>query len=158
MMISGFNLHLFWPYCQQHIGSIVLAILLSMVSGSAYAGTPDADVVKVRAVNNGSAGWTFHVTVLHPDTGWDDYCNGWDVVLDSGEVLLKQSGDKFTRLLFHPHETEQPFTRGQSGLIIPADVQSVTVRAHDPVSYIGGKEITLDLASDSGPGYTIQRQ
>lgn len=121
------------------------------------AGAADANVIEVRAMQGGSGNWTFHVTVSHPDTGWDDYCDGWNVVTDAGEVLKRNSKDPFTRLLLHPHENEQPFTRSQSGLRVPEGVKSVTVRAHDIVDGFGGQEITLDLAADSGPGYTISK-
>ncbi|MCA9912700.1 MAG: hypothetical protein KC496_05110, partial [Anaerolineae bacterium] len=33
----------------------------------------NADVIFVRAVQTGENTWTFHVTVEHPDTGWEDY-------------------------------------------------------------------------------------
>ena len=128
---------------------------MTSITTVATAGSADADVEQVRAVKNGNGSWTFHVTVRHPDTGWDDYCNGWDVVTDGGEVLKAQNGDQFTRVLFHPHETEQPFTRSQGGLEIPETVKSVTVRAHDIVDGFGGKEVVIDLGTKSGPGYTI---
>ena len=115
----------------------------------------NADVLAVEAFDHGDRGWTFKVTVAHPDTGWQDYCNGWDVVTDQGEVLKRNRDDPFTRLLLHPHESEQPFTRSQGEIIIPADVKRLTVRAHDLVDGFGGQEITLDLATSSGSGYVI---
>ncbi len=136
---------------------VVLGLLNMANMEKSMAGDADADVTNVRAIDSGAAGWTFHVTVAHPDTGWDDYCNGWDVVTEDGEVLKKNSGDQFTRLLLHPHEIEQPFTRSQSGITIPNGIQSVTVRAHDIVDGFGGKQITLDLSTESGPGYTISK-
>jgi len=115
----------------------------------------DADVEYVRAVQNGDT-WTFHVTVRHPDTGWDDYADGWDVVLPDGSVLKPDSDAPFTRLLLHPHENEQPFTRSQSGLRIPDDVTQVTVRAHDIVDGFGGQTVTLDLTSSGGENYEVR--
>jgi len=47
----------------------------------------DADVTFVRAVQTGDTTWTFHVTVEHPDTGWEEYADGWDVVLPDGTVI-----------------------------------------------------------------------
>jgi len=116
----------------------------------------DADVTFVRAINTGENSWTFHVTVEHPDTGWDDYADGWDVVLPDGTVIIPNNGDAFTRVLLHPHETEQPFTRSQSNIVIPADITTVTVRAHDIVDGWGGQEITVDLTQSSGDGYTVE--
>ena len=83
----------------------------------------DADVLHVRAVQASSGKWTFHVTVRHPDTGWQDYADGWDVVAPDGAALRPDPSGPFTRLLLHPHETEQPFTRSQSRIVIPEGVE-----------------------------------
>ena len=44
------------------------------------------------------------VTLSHPDTGWDDYADGWRVERSDGSIIG-------TRELLHPHVNEQPFTR-----------------------------------------------
>ncbi len=137
--------------------SMVCLLAGSITAAIAHAGEADADVLEVHAVDSGDAGWTFHVTVAHPDTGWEDYCDGWDVVTDAGEVLKRDPGDRFTRLLLHPHETEQPFTRSQGSLVIPPGVARLSVRAHDLVDGFGGKTVEIDLSRDSGPGYVIER-
>lgn len=118
----------------------------------------DADVQFVRAVLAPDGSWSFHVTVSHPDTGWQDYADGWDVVTQDGTVLKRNEEDPFTRLLLHPHEDEQPFTRNQSGIYIPAGVSKVTVRAHDLVSGFGGKEVTVDLSAASGVNFEVERR
>jgi hypothetical protein len=117
----------------------------------------NADVLYVRAVREGDGTWTFHVTVEHPDSGWEDYADGWDVLSPAGEVLRPDRSSQFTRLLLHPHETEQPFTRSQSRIAIPEDVTQVRVRAHDIVDGFGGREVVVDLALDSGPDFEVQR-
>ncbi len=119
--------------------------------------TADADVVAVRAVEAADGTWTFHVTVAHPDTGWEDYADGWDVVLPDGTVIRPDAGSPFTRLLLHPHETEQPFTRSQAGILIPDDVTTVTVRAHDLVDGFGGREVVVDLTAAEGPDFVVER-
>ena len=50
-----------------------------------------------------------------------------------------------TRVLLHPHETEQPFIRALGGVKIPENVAEVTLRAHDRVHGYGGKEVTVRL-------------
>ncbi len=120
-------------------------------------GTANADVTFVRAVEGADGTWTFHVTVEHPDTGWEDYADGWDVVTPDGEVINPDTSTEFTRLLLHPHENEQPFTRSQSGIAIPDGVMEVTVRAHDLVDGWGGREVTVDLTQASGPDYEVER-
>lgn len=125
-------------------------------SPSPTAGPADANVDHVRAVQADNGTWTFHVTVSHPDTGWEDYADGWDVVTPDGTVLKQNQSDPFTRLLLHPHENEQPFTRSQSNLTIPDEVTQVTVRAHDLVDGFGGKEVTVDLTAESGPNFEVE--
>lgn len=139
-------------------------ILLGMDASSSdeiTAPTPisaaDANVTYVRAVYEGDDQWTFHVTVEHPDTGWDDYADGWDVVLPDGTIADPDPSNAFTRLLLHPHENEQPFTRSQSGITIPANVTQVNVRAHDIVDGFGGQTVTVDLTQASGEKYEVQR-
>ncbi len=117
----------------------------------------NADVTFVRAEQTSPDTWTFSVTVEHPDTGWEDYANGWDVVLPPGEVVYPAPGDPFTRLLLHPHVEEQPFTRSAPGIVIPADVTIVTVRAHDLVDGWGGQTITVDLNQPAGEGFEVTR-
>ena len=98
----------------------------------------EADVVKVDTKKAGNSIYHFNVTVSHADTGWDHYANKWDVVGAGGTVYG-------TRILHHPHVDEQPFTRSLSGVVIPARVKTVTVRAHDSVHKYGGKVILVDL-------------
>ena len=86
------------------------------------------------------------------------YADGWDVVSPDGSVLKVNQGDPFTRLLLHPHENEQPFTRSQSSIIIPPGTEWVRVRAHDLVAGYGGVEIMVDLNRESGPGYQVDRK
>lgn len=117
----------------------------------------NADVEFVRAVRSADGTWTFHVTVRHPDAGWQDYADGWDVVLPDGAAVKPDPDSPFTRLLTHPHETEQPFTRSQSGITIPPDVTQVTVRAHDLMDGWGGREVAVDLTAASGPNFEVQR-
>jgi hypothetical protein len=114
----------------------------------------DADVLNVKAVKQNDS-WTFSVTVTHPDTGWEDYCDGWDIVTPDGTVLKVNQSDNFSRTLLHPHENEQPFTRSQSGIIVPEGISQLRVRAHDLVNGFGGKEITIHLDQESGEGFEV---
>jgi hypothetical protein len=118
----------------------------------------NADVLHVRAVQTADDTWTFHVTVRHPDTGWEDYADGWDVLTPDGKVIKPDPESTFTRLLLHPHENEQPFIRSQSGIIIPPDVTQVRVRAHDLVDGYGGREVLVDLTVSSAPDFEVERK
>ena len=111
-------------------------VLLIGAVGSAIAGGADVEDVKFERGPDGS--YTFHVTVRHGDTGWDHYANKWDVRGPDDTVYG-------TRVLHHPHENEQPFTRSQSGIEIPAGVKKVIIRAYDSQHGTTGKEITVEL-------------
>ncbi|MFT5509673.1 MAG: hypothetical protein ACI89J_002760 [Hyphomicrobiaceae bacterium] len=107
----------------------LFAIWLVVTPSTLVAG--EADIVKVQIRKSGAQTFSFDVTVRHGDTGWKHYANKWDILTADGTVLG-------TRVLHHPHETEQPFTRSLGGVRIPTEVTSVTVRAYDSVHATGG--------------------
>ena len=109
---------------------------LAMISGQSIAG--EADVVKVEAVRSSAGTYDFHVAVKHDDTGWDHYANVWQVMAPDGSMLGE-------RVLLHPHENEQPFTRSLMGVSVPDGIDSVTVRAGDKVHEFGGAEMNVKL-------------
>jgi hypothetical protein len=113
--------------------SIVTALLASF---SAMAG--EADVVEVKVTREAAGTFAFDVTVRHADAGWEHYADRWEVIGADGAI-------HGTRVLAHPHDDEQPFTRIQGGIKVPDGVSQVTVRAHDLVHEFGGKEMTVDL-------------
>jgi hypothetical protein len=117
----------------------------------------NADILFVEARQESEDTWHFSVTVEHPDTGWEDYADGWDVVLPDGSVIKPDPDSPFTRLLLHPHETEQPFTRSQGGIEIAPEITFVTVRAHDLVDGFGGREVIVDFMSGGGTDYEVKR-
>jgi hypothetical protein len=112
-----------------------LFLLLALCTFT-YAG--EADVVDVEVRKRGSNLYDFSVTVKHQDSGWDHYANRWEIVDEQGKILD-------TRTLHHPHVDEQPFTRVLSGVVIPADIKTVTIRAHDSVHEYGGKSMRVKL-------------
>lgn len=122
---------------------LMSTVLFLATQGAWAGGNADVLEVKVRATDPGV--WHFSVTVQHPDTGWEDYADGWDVVLPGGSVVKPNAGEAFTRTLWHPHVNEQPFTRSQGGIRIPPDIKEVTVRAHDKRDGFGGREKIVSL-------------
>lgn len=123
--------------------------------GLAAEGAGNADVIYVKAQQEADGTWTFAVTVQHPDTGWEDYADGWDVVTPDGRVLKPDPQSLFTRTLLHPHENEQPFTRSQAGIVIPDGVNQLVVRAHDLIDGFGGQEVLVDLTTSRGAKYMV---
>ncbi|MFT6076553.1 MAG: hypothetical protein ACJAZ1_003488 [Yoonia sp.] len=91
------------------------AIILALLAAPAFADVPVVENVVV-------SGDRFSVTLSHPDTGWDHFADGWEVLDADGNSLG-------IRELAHPHVTEQPFTRSLSSVQIPDGAQVVYVRA-----------------------------
>lgn len=97
---------------------------------------PCADVVDVTVTPNGDT-WTVSATVRSGDTGWDKYTDVWKVYADGAEIA--------ERVLAHPHETEQPFTRSVSGVVIPDGVDAIEVAARDSVNGFCGRRFSYSL-------------
>lgn len=117
---------------------LTLLLLLSLsVPSPTLAG--EANVVAVDASCDAAQRLCrFDITVRHDDEGWDHYADRWEVLSPDGEVLA-------TRILAHPHEDEQPFTRSLSGVQIPDGIDQVILRAHDSVHQYGGETIMVQL-------------
>ncbi len=110
-----------------------------MLLGLAANGQGLAGEVRIVEVNvDCDSGCTFRVTLEHDDEGWDHYANQWDVVTLEGELLK-------SRVLMHPHEHEQPFTRSLSGVKIPAGTKAVKIRARDSKHGYSSDEYILQL-------------
>ena len=113
----------------------LLTGLILMLSSTSWAG--EADVVGGAITALGDGRFRVDATVRHDDTGWDHYANRWDVLAPDGTILG-------SRVLAHPHENEQPFTRSLT-LEIPADVTEITLQANDSVHELGGETFTLSV-------------
>ena len=74
----------------------------------------------------------FFVSVLHEDTGFEHYADGFEILSVSGEIIAK-------RVLAHPHVDEQPVTRDLRSVSIPDGITEIDVRAHDSVHGYGPK-------------------
>ena len=120
----------------KYLSIISSALLLLGAGHCARAGEADVTAVDIQAT--GADTYRIDVTVRHADEGWDHYANKWEVVAPDGKVLG-------TRVLYHPHVDEQPFTRSLSGIDIPAGIDSVSVRAYDLAHGAGGAEMTVDV-------------
>lgn len=113
-----------------------LAAGLALSPAGATAG--EADVLEAVATETGEGIFRFDVTVAHADAGWDHYADRFEIVGPDGAIIA-------TRVLLHPHDHEQPFTRSLTGVEIPPGIAAVTVRAHDSVHEYGGAEISLTI-------------
>ena len=131
---------------------LVLLIVFNLPAEESAEFNPDlnfAQVEFVKAVQSSNSSWTFYVTVRHNDKGWNHYADLWEVVdPESGEVLAE-------RVLAHPHETEQPFTRSQSRIVFPEGQRFVEVRAKCQLHGYEGKTVLVDLKTEEGGDYRV---
>lgn len=96
------------------------------------------DVVAVELRNVSDRVFDVVVTISSPYDTPERYADGWRVLDPEGNVLGIHT-------LLHDHANEQPFTRTQRGLEIPADVARVTVEGRDQANGFGGATITIDV-------------
>lgn len=116
----------------------LIALCVALL-GLQQAQAGHADVLRVEIRPGSEIGrFDLDVTLRHADSGWDHYANRWEVLAPDGRVIA-------TRILAHPHVKEQPFTRGLSGVRIPAEFTWIRLRGHDLVHGNGGREVTLSV-------------
>ena len=113
---------------------MLAVILFSMLFS--VAGANEVKIVEVKVQCRVDC--TFSVTLEHADTGWEHYANQWDVVTLDGKLLK-------SRVLYHPHVDEQPFTRSLSGVSIPKEIKQVKIRAKDLKHGYSKQEYLVDL-------------
>lgn len=110
----------------------------SGTSGSAVGGKNFPDVVKVEAKRTADGVFSFDVTMTSPYDTAKHYADGWRIRNAHGTVYGEKTLD-------HDHASEQPFTRTQTGVKIPAGVTSVVVEGRDIDSGYGGATVTVQL-------------
>ena len=123
-------------------------VLMSGVATIVHAG--EVEIVHARFRHSGADTWSVDVTLRHADSGWEHYADAWRVVAGDGTVLG-------TRTLYHPHETEQPFTRSLGGVAIPASMTVVDVDAHDKVHGWSPRRLQVDLEKAEGERFEVSR-
>lgn len=112
-----------------------LSALTLLAAAPALADPPR--VVAAEAVKQGGS-WTISVTLAHPDTGWDHYASGWEVLIPDGTRIGY-------RELTHPHVEEQPFTRSLSGVMVPDGPGFLLIRPRCTLDGWVGEATRLDL-------------
>lgn len=96
------------------------------------------DVVDVKVRGQGPT-YSFEVTMTSPYDTPERYADGWRVKGPDGTVYGVNTLD-------HDHAGEQPFTRVQSGVTVPAGVEEVVVEGRDRANGFGGTTRTVRLS------------
>ena len=110
----------------------------STVVDSAAPKSGCADVVDAVIEATGDGTYRVSATVRSSDTGDEKYADAWEVRAPDGSVLA-------TRVLAHPHVTEQPFTRSLAGVVVPDGTGRVEIAARDSVEGFCGATMTVAL-------------
>lgn len=113
---------------------------ISAVGESAVDQFPE--ILGVEATPAAADTWNFAVTISSPYDSPTRYADGWRVIGPDGTVYGIHT-------LTHDHASEQPFTRRQTGVTIPDDVDQVTIEGRDLVNGFGGPTRTIDLDRNS---------
>lgn len=122
--------------CNVHTMIRLVCSLVALGCGP-LAHSGEADVIEATAECDGRV-CSFIVTLKHADSGWDHYADRWNVLAPDGRVLG-------SRVLYHPHVNEQPFTRTLNNVEIPAGIAEVIIQASDKVHGTGGRTLTLKV-------------
>jgi len=126
----------------------LLLLILSLIASPAFASPLDietystslefAQVTEVVANKRSDGSWCIDTSVRHNDQGWQHYADRWEVLDLKGNLLGY-------RVLGHPHDNEQPFTRSRCKIKIPSEISKIMVRAKCNKHGFGGKPFMLDL-------------
>ncbi len=92
--------------------------------------------------------WRPTVTLRHADTGWEHYADAWRITTLDGTVLSH-------RTLYHPHVSEQPFTRSGPAFALPPGIATVLIEARDTVHGWSDDRVAVDMALPSGPRWQL---
>lgn len=126
---------------------LLLPGVLAAALPAAPAAASPTEVVHAVFSKAGGA-WRVSVTLRHADSGWNHYANVWVVETVEGRELGR-------RVLLHPHEDEQPFTRSER-ITVPPGVTRVRVRAGDNVNGINSNVLVVELTRAKGPGFEVR--
>jgi hypothetical protein len=110
---------------------------VSATDGGTELDLLEANVTGV-AVEAGSDGYRFDVTLFHDDDGEAGYADWWQVETRTGDRLGR-------RELLHPHGTRE-FTRSET-IAIPEGTDCVVVRGHDQTHGYGGLAVLVTPAT-----------
>ncbi len=114
-----------------------LLVLACGIAGATRVWAGDADVIAV-VVRRHAELYDLDVTIRSKDTGWERYADQIEALGPDGAILG-------TRVLEHPHDDEQPFTRDLYEVRVPSGVTRITVRARFRPTGYNGDAMTVAL-------------
>jgi len=115
-----------------------LSLGMAVFIGAPYGWAGEPSILDATAEANPNGTYSISATLFHKDEGWKHYADKFEVLDRDGKIIA-------TRILYHPHESDQPFTRTISNVAVPVGSQSVIIRAHDLVHGYGERTFSLEL-------------
>lgn len=125
--------------------NLFIGCFLLLTSSALWAG--EVEIVNAT-FSRGAIDWSASVTLRHADTGWKHFADAWRIVDGSGKELGK-------RVLHHPHEKEQPFTRSLHNIKITPETRYVYVEAHENVHGWSKQRLKVQLDHVIGRGGVV---
>ncbi len=117
---------------------VTLMLSLSSVSQAQNAEQKYPNILSAKVTARGGNTFDFDVTLSSIYDTPKRYADAFKVSDKQGKLLGE-------RVLFHDHQTEQPFTRDLYGVKIPAGVKHVVIQGRDQKYGYGGATIELTL-------------
>lgn len=96
------------------------------------------EILDVSVTRNSVGTFDIAVTISSPYDTPQRYADGWRVVAPDGTLLGEHT-------LTHDHASEQPFTRTQFGVEIPASITTILIEGRDKQYGFGGTIVTVPL-------------
>jgi len=121
--------------------SFILAAAMMVTPQLAKAEGPApriADVQVKRDSPDQPGIYHIKVTIEHGDTGWDDYVEAWEMFAPDGTLLG-------SRPFFGPELEEQATVSALAGVVIPQDVETVTIRARNFPQGLNGDPVEVRI-------------
>jgi hypothetical protein len=114
---------------------ILLALAPLLTAASSALG--DAPRITSAELLPRGSDWSVRVMLQHPDSGWDHYASGWEVLAPDGTVLAEAE-------ITHPHSAD-PFQTDLDGIQVPAGVDHLLIRVRCTLDGWSARTYRLDL-------------
>lgn len=119
-----------------------LLAVLALLPFTQFARAEAPQVTSASIAQQGD-GWTVRAVIRHPDTGWDHYASGWQVLAPDGQVLA------FAEIT-HPHPGGEPIKEELTGITLPQGVDHLMIRVRCTLDGWSARVYRLDVATQIG--------
>jgi hypothetical protein len=121
------------------------ALVLAVPCLFALASLARAEAPRVESASivQEGAGWTVRALIRHPDSGWDHYASGWQILAPDRTVLALAE-------ITHPHPDGEPIREELTGLQLPEGVDHLLIRVRCTLDGWSARFYRLDIGTQVG--------